>query len=271
MHELTFMNTASWRDDLWNTATSTKILPVFDGIIMESLRLINDQTSSFASIENVIRHDQSITAKLISMANSAFYGRGVPIATLRRAMIAVGLEQTKQIITCIILIDGIFKRMRLSRDASQHLTRHALLLSYTAQRLAEKTLLVQPDKAFIAGLIHDIGKGIFCLRDHSYPYLADQVAETGGDLCGFEREIYGIDHEETGYCLSIKWRFPEELVNVVSHHHGLEGQTDPLVEIVRIAQSLWTCAEQDVPPEAAILLPERQRIEQQVDRIAGEL
>jgi putative nucleotidyltransferase with HDIG domain len=255
------MQARSWRDDLRNTAASIQILPVFAGVIMESVRLVNDRTSSFASIADVIRHDQSISAKLISIANSAFYSRGVPITRLQRAMIAVGLEQTKHIITCIILIHGIFKELRLQRDVSRGLTRHALLLSYTAQRLAEKTLKVHPDKAFIAGLIHDIGKVIFCLRDRSYLSWADQVAEAGGDLCGFEREIYGIDHEEIGHCLSIKWRFPEELVEVVSHHHGFGGQTDPLVKVVGIAHSVWTYAKGDLPPEAIMLLPERQRIE----------
>lgn len=238
---------------------------------MECLRLVNDRTSSFASIAHVIRHDQSISAKLISIANSAFYGRGVPIVTLQRAMTAVGLEQTKQIITCIILINGILKGLRLPRDVSKRLTRHALLLSYTSQRLAEKTLTVHPDRAFIGGLLHDIGKVIFCLRDRSYIYWADQVTEPGGDLCGFERDIYGIDHEEAGYYLSIKWRFPKEIVNVVSHHHDFGGQTDSLAKIVGIAQAFWTYAEEDLPAEAILLLPERRRIEQQVDRIAGQL
>ncbi len=264
------MQTASWRDELLNVATSTTVLPVFDGFIMECLRMASDRTASFGSIADAIRHDQSISAKIVGIANSAFYSRGVPIFTLQRAMVAVGLEQTKEIITCIIFMNGILKHLRLPREACMRLTRHALLVTYTAQKLAEKTLAVHPQKAFIAGLLHDIGKIIFCLRDRSYLAAADQAVAESGDVCGFERATYGVDHEETGYYLSTKWRLPEELVRVVSQHHqSVTDSVDPLVRIVRGAQTFWTQAGQDMPLEAIILSPERQGIEQQVERIAS--
>jgi hypothetical protein len=67
------------------------------------------------------------------------------------------------------------------------------------------------------------------------------------------------------------WRFPEELVRVVSHHHGWGNDTDPLLKIVGIAQTFWTCPEEALAAEAIILLPERRGIEEQVEEIAGQL
>jgi putative nucleotidyltransferase with HDIG domain len=265
------MRTTAWRERLWDLATSTRILPVSDGVIIESLRLVHDRASSFASIAEAIRNDQSISAKIVSIANSAFYSRGIPILTLQRAMIAVGLEQTKQIITCIIFMNSILKGVRLWGPARTRLARNTLLVTYTAHRLAQKTLMVDPEKAFMAGLMHDVGRIIFCLCDRSYLSSTDRALVEGKDLCGFERQTYGIDHEETGYCLSRKWRFPDELTRVISHHHEYEGDADPLVRIVGIAQAFWNCNEEDLPLEALTLLPERQAIEERVERIVGLL
>lgn len=146
------MPSTSCREDLWKRAASTKILSIFDGVVMESLHQANDRTSSFSSIADVIRHHQSISAKSLCIANK----------------VVVGLEQTKQIITCIILASGMFKELSLPRDVKKRLTLHALLLIYTAQGLAD-TISEKPS---------------LCLRDRSHMLWADQVAETGGACAG---------------------------------------------------------------------------------------
>jgi putative nucleotidyltransferase with HDIG domain len=262
------MQGESLREELLSRAKTVKVLPTLNTIMDKAFRVLNDKNSSFGQLMDVIKYDQAISCKIVSIANSAFYSRGVPIMTLQRAMISVGFDEIKNIVTCLIFMDNILKQLKLKEEDLKALWKHSLMVAYAAKVLAGKTMLEDPEKMFTVSLLHDIGKVILYMQDPEYRQTFDEAQRAGKDVCAFERTRYGIDHQEIGYYMSMKWRFPEEFTNVIRHHHGMVGENgDPLVRTVRIVDRFCMNPEADLGVEGLILVQERENIENQIEKI----
>ena len=83
-------------------------------------------------------------------------------------------------------------------------------VGYAAKALSARTLVEEPEKAFTVSILHDLGKVLFYFTAISTERFERTPMETGRDLCVLEKETFGIDHQEVGYYISVKWRFPEE-------------------------------------------------------------
>ena len=256
------------REELLNKAKTVKVLPTLNTIMDKTFQVLNDKNSSFGQLMDVIKYDQAISSKIISIANSAFYSRGVPIMTLQRAMISVGFDEIKNIVTCLIFMDNILKQLKLKEEDLKALWKHSLMVAYAAKVLAGKTMTEDPEKMFTVSLLHDIGKVIFYMHDPEYRQSLDEAQREGKDVCVFEKSRYGIDHEEIGYYMSMKWRFPEEFTSVIRHHHGMVGDNGgSLVHTVRIVDRFCMNPETDLGVEGMILQQEKANIETQIERL----
>jgi putative nucleotidyltransferase with HDIG domain len=262
------MASRSLRDELLAEARTVKVLPAVTTIVDKIFRLLNDQDSSFNQLMEVVGYDQAITSKIISIANSAFYGRGVQIMTLKRAMISIGFDEIRSIVTCLILRDNILRHLKLNPGDLKALWMHVLSVACSAEMLAAKTGADDPEKVFTASLLHDLGKVILYMHDSAYRQALDEALQDGKDACAFERGLYGVDHEELGASLALKWRLPEEIAAVISHHHGPVGEAvDPMLRMVRIVDTFCMNSTIDLGIEGIILSRQRADIEKYVDQI----
>ena len=109
------MQSSSPREDLLSRAETMKVLPTLNAVIDEVLRVLADENSSFNRLFNVVRYDQAISSKVISIANSAYFGRGFQITNLERAMVAIGFDEIKRIVMCLVFL----KEMLHQRNFSQ--------------------------------------------------------------------------------------------------------------------------------------------------------
>jgi HD-like signal output (HDOD) protein len=102
-----------------------------------------------------------------------------------------------------------------------------------------------------------------------YQDLVSETHTKGKHLNKEERAIYGTDHEELGYILSVKWQFPEEFSEVIRHHHDgkVIDKHEPLLKLVRAADKFSTATAQDSDPETFILMKERDGIIQEMEKI----
>src|SRR5512135_611695 len=98
------MQTITLREELLARAEAAKVLPTPNTVISELFRVMNDPNSSFKQLFDVVRYDQAICSKIISIANSAYYSRGSSIMNLERAMIVVGFDEIKNILTCLAFL-----------------------------------------------------------------------------------------------------------------------------------------------------------------------
>jgi putative nucleotidyltransferase with HDIG domain len=264
------MRTTSLREELLTKASAITVLPTLDVIIDKIIKLLTDENASFHELVEVVKYDPAMSAKIISIANSAYFARASQIVNLQRAMVAIGMEETRRIILCLALLTEMRKQWRLSQEDLAYLWRHSCLVAHAAKLLAQRTMTEDPEKVFTLGILHDIGKAAFFAFPDSYGTVRAGMKRTGHDTCALEKEVFGIDHTELGYLISVKWRFPEEFGTVIQGHHGpLTGQV--LEDIVITADRFIENPESCVGPEAVLLQREQSQIEAETERIVGLL
>ena len=170
---------------------------------------------------DVIGHDPALTANLLKLCNSAYYGLRRQVGTVQEALVMLGNHTVVSLAFATSLGDvlrGPLAGYRLERDA---LWRHSLAVAVGAAHLVDdggaRSLR---ERAFTAGLVHDIGKLIL-----NGPLKAklQQLPQTAGFdvLMRGEREILGFDHAEAGAALAAAWNFPTVLAGVIGAHHEL--------------------------------------------------
>jgi putative nucleotidyltransferase with HDIG domain len=262
------MQTVTLRDELLARAETVKVLPTLNTIINELFRVMNDINSSFKQLFDVVRYDQAISSKIIGIANSAYYSRGSGIVNLERAMIVIGFEEIKNIIMCLAFLKEILSHWKLSQRDLASLWTHSLTVGYAAKVLSARTMVEEPEKVFTISILHDIGKVLFYVYGDRYRGIEKEARETGRDICVLERETFGIDHQEVGYYISVRWRFPEEFSTVIRKHHGPSEGKSPLLDLVRIADRFVTSPRTDLGPEGMILSREDEWITNETKRIS---
>ena len=210
-------------------------------VALKCLRLINEGGYAIEQLAEEIRKDQVITARMLSLANSAMFAKSSPIQSLDHALIYLGQDQLARLILTASVhsfYDQSTTGYSLCKGGLYH---HAVGCAQVAEVLAAKTRKVDRRIAYTAGLLHDIGKVV--LDQYvapAYPLFYRQVMEKNENVIATEKRLLGIDHTEVGYLLAKQWMFPESLVHVIRHHHQPNKKNDhkPLAVIVYMADLL---------------------------------
>ncbi len=230
------------KDDLLEKIIlDTVDVPSLPPIASKVLQLINDDFASITELERIISRDQAFSSRLLRIANSPYYGRGRSIDTISTAIILIGFNTMKSLVTAASMKDlhrqfGLFE---------QKLWEHSLGLSVAASLLAAETQMIQPEEALIAGLIHDMGKIIINNSiPESYCMVIERVYETGLTFIEVEDDMLGFNHCSVGGLIARKWKLPRNLEVVIEYHHsesfpGIEDNNyETLCQIVKIADAM---------------------------------
>jgi len=263
------MHTQTIREELLTKAKTLRVLPTLSTIVDRVFEVLNDKNVSFRELVDIVRYDQAMSSKIISIANSAYYSRGVKIMSLQRAMIIIGLEELKYIVTCLVFLEGILRKLALRDEDLMDLWKHSVYVAYTAKVLSTNTLVEEPEKVFTLALVHDIGKVILYMYLDDYRHLINGCNGIRRDLCSEERSRFGIDHQEIGYYLSMKWRFPSEFGDVIRYHHDNTpvGESESLLGMIRTADVFAQFPDADLGMDGLVLNREKPRIDKETERI----
>jgi len=267
------MRTETIRDELLTKAKTLRVLPTLSSVVDRVFEVLNDKNASFRELVDIVRYDQAISSKVISIANSAYYSRGIKIMSLQRAMIVIGLEELRYIVTCLVFLEGILRKLSLKEDDLHALWKHSVYVAYSAKVLSANTLVEEPEKVFTLALVHDIGKLILYMYLDDYRYLIDGCNGKRKDLCGEERARFGIDHQEIGYYMSMKWRFPSEFGKIIRYHHDDKpvGECEALLRVVKKADTFADFPDTDLGMDGLVLMREKARIDNETARIIALL
>lgn len=200
-------------------------IPTLPAVVPRILAVLEDEDADVDQIAEVISHDPSVTAKILRVANSAYYGFSGEIATLPKAIVLIGLRMVKSLAVSIPLIHA-FPGVRAGESglSPRELWIHSLAVATLLQRLAHRRRHPNPESLFITGILHDVGQLILA---HFFPPLFQRAlldVERGAverlDIA--ERELFGADHGTVAGILLRRWKFPKNLVAPVAHHHSDE-------------------------------------------------
>jgi len=211
-------------------------LPTLPAYVFELNSLLSANPVNLKHVGEVIRTDPSLTAQVVRLCNSAFVGVRGHVRSIEHAVILLGTERLRTLILTCSLLEYVGHR--IASEDIQSFWQHCFLTATLSERLARGIGYPQPEQAYLAGLLHDIGALPLLLTKSSELGEAESAAFGGWcESVTLERERFGIDHCEVGRWIGTSWDFSPALLEVmVCHHNPREASLDPhLVGIVAAA------------------------------------
>ncbi|HLK56625.1 MAG TPA: HDOD domain-containing protein [Chthonomonadaceae bacterium] len=217
-------------------------LPVFSKVVKQVLTLAENPNASAREYELVIGQDTALSAKIIRTANSTFYNRGAQITTLQRAIVQLGNSTIRSICLAVGFKSSVDAVSCNKHFDSKVFWQHSLAVACTAKLIA--CLRNQPlaEEAFMAGMMHDIGKlalAMFLPGEAEYVYRLMELRNVSQYEA--EMEALKLSHQDIGQMVAERWELPGVYLSSITSHHAPPLEVvfeDPLVSYVHIANAL---------------------------------
>jgi len=186
------------------------------------LELVENENSTAAEIGEVIAQDTNLTARLLRIANSAFYGFPSSIETVSRAITVIGLRELRDLVLATSAIEA-FDDIPLDMANMTSFWNHSLYTGVCARILATRNKVLHNERLFVAGLLHDIGHLVMFLKlPNRLRDCMVRAARDDQDIHMIERRDIGFDHAELGAALLRFWKLPDSLIHTIRYHHEPE-------------------------------------------------
>lgn len=219
-------------------------LPSLPDVVTRLNALVDDPKVGLRQIGELISRDGALTAKILRIANSAYYGLKEPVLSPEAAATVLGARSLRN----IALQASVFKHYEhLSQVQDFDLEgvwRHGVLTGHLSQAMAKKTrkpLGISAEEFYTCGLLHDLGKVIMLenLREE-YIHVFREARRVREAVHNVEEHLLGYTHIDVGALLAAKWRLPEVVARAIEYHHGpkYEVMDNPAVAVVALADQV---------------------------------
>ena len=199
-------------------------LPTLPAIVVRLLSLTQTSDSRIQEVVQLLSADQSLTSKLLSLANSALVGLRSPVTSVQQAVVMLGFETLRNLALSVKVFEAfqaskapdgeepVFKR--------EEFWKHSLAVATAAEMLAARAKpKINAGDAFVCGLLHDMGKVAFdTAMPKSFAKIVETAALTRGDIADVERRLVGVDHALAGKRLAEAWNLPQVVTQTIWMH-----------------------------------------------------
>ena len=215
-------------------------LPPMPKVLLKARQVLSDPNSSFKDISKVIETDQAIAAKILKVANSAYYGLSGLVSSIHQASVVLGYQTLEQVITMVSSSSLLGKQLRGYGLNAGVLWKHSLASALASKIIAKKRAPTMEGDAFSVGLIHDAGKlALDAYVAKKRPEIDQFLREKSPSFLEAERAILGFDHTEIAFDLCQKWKLPETHAAAMRFHHSPEqANGNQLAQIVYVANCI---------------------------------
>lgn len=210
------------RDAILATVGSSSI-PTMPAAAQKAFQLSTDPRADARDFVEVIEADESLSARVLKIANSVYFDRGKPSSTIEESVTVIGINELRCLLNATTLSEifpsrHVFRAQAWSND---------IATAIIARNLARRLLPSKDEVAFLGGLMHDIGKLLLLQRSgDDYGRVIKLVEERGIPFCEAETEVYVFNHAEAGQLIGQKWNFSDELNLIIrTHHDNFEDQS----------------------------------------------
>jgi len=213
------------REEIKRVVRRLETLPALPAVAARLLNLLTAEDADPEEVVDLLETDQAIVMRLLKLVNSSHHGLRSRVTTLSRAVMLLGLPQLRCALLSVTISESLIKELRKRSSEDQlALWKHALTCAVCAELAAEKVRPELKGEAFVAGLLHDVGKLILkeCLPE-DYRRAEKTASERGIPMVTAEQEMLGLDHPTVGKWLAERWHLPAKLVQPIwLHHHSLD-------------------------------------------------
>ncbi|ROR32061.1 putative nucleotidyltransferase with HDIG domain [Inmirania thermothiophila] len=188
-------------------------------VCVRLFELMRSETAGAKEIGEVIALDPNLTARLLELVNSAYFGMARRVDTVSRAVTIVGLRELHQLVLAVQAV-SVFSNIPITLVDMRTFWRHSVATALLAKELARRAGVLHPERLFVAGLLHDLGSLV--LYRERPEVMRELLIAADGDEAVMERleeERLGFGHAELGGALLACWNLPPELCRAVTHHH----------------------------------------------------
>ena len=200
-----------------------KILPTLPFVLDRIIQVMDDPKSSATDLKDTIIKDQSISAKILSLANSAFYGMPNKVTDLTRAIVVLGFNTVVDVAMSVSVTKIFGGDSSLEFDKKEFWT-YSVGCAEAAKLIAEKVNIRQAEYAYLLGLLHDLGKVIlsnFFVEEYDEAVINAKL--NNKPLSDEEINIFGFDHTEASRVLGLKWKLPDKILTPIVFHHNADN------------------------------------------------
>jgi putative nucleotidyltransferase with HDIG domain len=217
-------------------------MPSIPLVLTKIIQVLDGDTVSAQQLEELILHDPSLTARILKLANSAFYSFRTEVKTLSHAIALLGIGLVKSLAIGVTIFESFTRGFKHEAALINKLWMHSFGVGMLAQEIWTRRARVRKEVefAFLCGLLHDLGKVVF-FKKAPLHYSSIFVTEKGKDdpdISTLEVQSFGVDHAYVGSVLAKQWGFPPDLVTIIRNHHVAQDAKGSLVTAVSLADML---------------------------------
>ncbi len=202
-------------------------------------RIVDNPRSSTADIARAISSDPALTARLLRIVNSPFYGLAAKIETVSRALVVLGTQQVHDL-ALATAVSGIYGSVAPSLLDMDRFWRESVYCALAARSLAKLCNVLDSERLFVAGLLHDIGHLVIYQRHPEQAAAARRAAQQQRKrIDRVEREMIGCDYAEVGALLLKRWNLPASLCGAVEYHPDPANAQPPVLSESILHIAFW--------------------------------
>jgi putative nucleotidyltransferase with HDIG domain len=223
--------TGKARPPLEQALKALRALKPLSVVATHLLQLVTNEDIAFRKIADLIRADAPLSADTLRIANSALFGPRFPVTGILHAVAMLGLDRVRSLVTTVALKN--LAGPALGTPAFARCWRHNLACAFICDELARQTD-INPDYAYTAGLLHDIGRlAMMSVWRKPYAGLLDAAKPDSLALLQLERQEFGIAHTLAGFTLLNDWKLPVIFAEIADRHHHppLEGMANIMIVV----------------------------------------
>ncbi|MGD8263048.1 MAG: HDOD domain-containing protein [Desulfobacterales bacterium] len=195
-------------------------LPTLPRTVLKITELVNDPKSSAKDLAKVITDDQILTARLLKLVNSSFYGLPQRISTVTGAIVLIGFDAIRNLLLTTSVFDLFAGKNKKKQQKQEQFWDHSLGCAVGAKVIGNYLRYENIEELFVAGLLHDIGKIVeMMFQPAEFSKVAAAISRENILMIKAEIRILGYSHAEIGKLLAEKWNLPSKLVQIIAHHH----------------------------------------------------
>jgi HD-like signal output (HDOD) protein len=219
-------------------------LPALPAIVSRLIAVVCAPDTSAEDASELIERDPALTSKVLRLANSAFYGMPRSISSVSSAVVILGFNTIKSLALGASVVNLFPQKGGAMAFDRMRFWKHSIVTAMVVRNIATSimnTAFMDPQSAFCAGIMHDIGKLIFELFTPSdYAEVCRYSKEKKVPLVEAETALLGTTHAEIGHILADKWALPLELEQTIVHHHAPYAvkSTSIIVTAIHLADSI---------------------------------